>query len=164
MSPADLRKLRSKPRLRPRLIAWLQLPLLIASAPPRRLLLPLLLKPLPLLLLLLTVPLPLLLPCQPSDPNLQQPTNMIKKFALLATVAALFVACGSSNTEAMEQQATEAAAQAEAAAAAAAAEAAAAAAEAEAAAAAAAAAVETATDSTAAAVEGAVEEVKEAVK
>jgi glucan phosphoethanolaminetransferase (alkaline phosphatase superfamily) len=133
------------------------LPLLIASAPPRRLLLPLLLKPLPLLLLLLTVPLPLLLPCQPSDPNLQQPTNMIKKFALLATVAALFVACGSNNTEAMEQQATEAAAQAEAAAAAAAAEA-------EAAAAAAAAAVETATDSTAAAVEGAVEEVKEAVK
>jgi len=76
---------------------------------------------------------------------------MIKKFALLATMAALFVACGSDNTEAMEQQAKEA-------------EAAAqelldkAAAEAEAAAAAAAVVVDTA----AAATEGAVEEVKDA--
>ena len=78
---------------------------------------------------------------------------MIKKFALLATMAALFVACGSSNTEAMEQQATEAAAEAETAAAAAAAEVEAAAA-----------VVETVVDSTAAAAEGAVEEVKEAVK
>jgi hypothetical protein len=32
---------------------------------------------------------------------------MIKKFALLATVAALFVACSSENTEAMESSSTE---------------------------------------------------------
>jgi hypothetical protein len=123
-------------------------------------LLPLLLPLLPLLLLPpIALLLPLLLPCQPRSnrPLAQHTTTMIKKFALLATMAALFVACGSSNTEAMEQQATEAAAEAESAAAAAAAEA-------EAAAAAAAAAVESAVDSTAAAAEGALEEVKEAVK
>jgi len=67
---------------------------------------------------------------------------MTKKFLMLATVAALFVACGSADTEAMEQQSQDAAnqelldqaaAEAEAAAAEAEAAAAAAAAEAEAA-------------------------------
>ena len=34
---------------------------------------------------------------------------MIKKFALLASMAALFVACGSSNVEEMEKKAEDAA-------------------------------------------------------
>jgi len=76
---------------------------------------------------------------------------MIKKFAMLASMAALFVACSGSNTEAMEQQAKEAEAQAQELLDKAAAEA-------EAAAAAAA-----VVDTTAAAVDGAVEAVKEEV-
>lgn len=82
---------------------------------------------------------------------------MIKKFALVATVAALFVACGSSNQEELQKQADEAAAQAQELLDKAAAEA-------EAAAAAAAAATEATIDSAAAAAEGAVEAIKEEVK
>ncbi|HQW06825.1 MAG: hypothetical protein IPH05_10385 [Flavobacteriales bacterium] len=84
-------------------------------------------------------------------------TKMIKKFALLATMAALFVACGSSTTENMENSADEMMDQA-------AAEAEAAAAEAEAAAAEAAAAAAAAADTAAAAVEGAVDGATEAVE
>lgn len=84
-------------------------------------------------------------------------TEMIKKFALLATMAALFVACGSGNAEEMQKKADEAAAEAQAALDKLAAEAEAAAKAAETAAA-------TAVDSTVKAAEGAVEEVKEEVK
>lgn len=89
------------------------------------------------------------LPLRPLSPN--KYTEMIKKFAMLATMAALFVACSSSTTETMENNAEEAANSAQEMMDQAAAEAEAAAAEAAAAAAA-------AVDTAAAAVEGAATE------